>query len=91
VKMKWIAIASLVLVGACANEPQRTEPTTNKNVPVVRLFEHDGVRVYRFNDGGRDHYYAVPMNGARAEMHATISCGKNCTADDATPTLAAAR
>jgi hypothetical protein len=47
------------------------------------LFEVDGVRVYRFADGGHYHYFAVPRNGFSAMMMTDWSethchpCGKS--------------
>lgn len=50
---------------------------------VVLLFEHDGVRVYRFTDNYSYHYFAVPRSGVSASVNGNVSCGKDCTRDEA--------
>lgn len=72
------------LLGACERpEPEhRAMPTSNAKIAVDLLFTHDGVRVYRFADGSRVIYYAVPFKGPveLTEVHnECYSCGKNCT------------
>ncbi len=68
-----ILILSLMLLG-CEEPAQKTVSTTNQNIKVELLFEHDGCKVYRFNDGGT-HYYA------RCPMTATVSDYKDCGED----------
>lgn len=82
---QWRAALLLLAVGVfaagCAAEPLHSDRTNNAAVTVDLLFEHDGVAVYRFDDAGRFHYYAVPRSGARANSFSEWSehCGKNCT------------
>lgn len=47
----------LFLLSGCAKDPVSTERTTNSDIAVELLFEHEGVKVYRFIDGGRFVYY----------------------------------
>jgi hypothetical protein len=61
-----VAVACCVGLSACDAAPVSTAQTNNAEVPVALLFEHEGVRVYRFYDGGRNHYYAVPTDGRGA-------------------------
>lgn len=76
--MKWMAIVvAMVALTGCDNQPVATAHSSNPQVPVSLLFEHDGCRVYRFNDGGRNHYYVRCNGGAQSTM-STESCGKNC-------------
>lgn len=84
--MKLIALVlslSVVASAGCAKNQPSDESKATAADSVGLLFEHEGVRVYRFGDGGRYHYYAVPRNGvfasAFSEWTETRSCGKNCT------------
>jgi hypothetical protein len=63
---------SAILFGACQNEPMSTERLgKGDGVRVEYLFEKDGIKVYRFNDGGRDHYFTT-----RGETMSTQTAGK---------------
>jgi hypothetical protein len=56
-----------------------TKATEGRGVDVGLLVHHEGVRVYRFYDAGRYHYYAVGGDvpaGTFASWSET--CGKNC-------------
>lgn len=49
-----------IIFGACSNEPMSKERLgKNDGIEVEYLFEKDGVRVYRFFDGGHDHYFTT--------------------------------
>lgn len=49
-----------ILFGACQNEPMSTERLgKDDGFQVEYLFEKDGVKVYRFFDGGHDHYFTT--------------------------------
>lgn len=77
---KAIPILSLaVLLAGCGKEPERVERSTNPAIQVETLFRHDGCTMYRFEDGGRKHYFS--RCGAVAETIGTHSelCGKRCT------------
>ncbi len=68
---KIIAIAIVALTfTSCYKDPQSTTQTGN-GFEVEFLFEHDGVKVYRFRDGGNTHYFT--SNG---ETMSTKSSGK---------------
>lgn len=61
-----------ILFGACQNEPMSKERLgKDEGIVVEYLFEKDGVKVYRFNDGGRDHYFTT-----RGETMTTQTSGK---------------
>jgi len=47
----------LILLCGCAREPIRTEKTNNDKFEVSFLFEYEGIRVYRFYDDGRYHWF----------------------------------
>lgn len=75
-----VAALILALTVACREPAMETRASNNPNVPVELLFEHEGVRVYRFYDGGNARYYAVartPKPTVTAEW--VESCGKNCS------------
>jgi hypothetical protein len=55
--MKKLLVCLLAL-SACDKPSQEYRNSTNDNFQVELLFEVDGVRVYRFEDGGRSRYFA---------------------------------
>jgi len=55
---KLLALVLLaVALTSCEGVALRKEQTNNDEFKVELLFEHDGVKVYRFWDGGRSHYF----------------------------------
>jgi hypothetical protein len=89
------AIVFLALVcAACEGPrtPQSSGPATTNgsNYQVDLLFIHDGVKVYRFRDQERYHYFVVPNSGS-AEARAIQYCGKNCWEEEAIQTAAIAK
>lgn len=57
--MKWIPIVLLAsLIAGCDEVDGDVRATSNPNLPVTLMFEIDGMRVYRFKDGGDYHYVA---------------------------------
>lgn len=76
--MRAVLFASLLAV-ACDAEPVRVSQTTNAEVPVALLFEHDGCKVYRFEDSGRNHYYVrCPKEATQTIGSHEEPCGKGC-------------
>ena len=74
-----------VLAAGCLTDPVSNSSTSNSDVPVSLLFEHDGCRVYRFVDGGHALYYVRCANSAGTiELR---NCGKNCLKQDTAPVL----
>lgn len=69
-----IAAVFLLFLAGCQKSGQSKEKTSNSEFKVTLLFEHDGVKVYRFYDG-RDVYYT----DARGQTAWQQSCGKNCS------------
>ena len=52
-------LGSLMLSG-CLGEPQSIENTgKNGDFHIEYLFEKDGIKMYRFYDGGRLHYFTT--------------------------------
>ncbi len=64
VTLSTLCLVSLLLAG-CGRAPVSTSRTNNPEVPVDLLFEHDGVKVYRFYDNGHTVYY-TDARGATA-------------------------
>lgn len=50
------AIATMALTSGCYNDPISSHPTNNHNFNVELLFEIDGCKVYRFDDGGYKYF-----------------------------------
>jgi len=65
-----LTLLTLSLIG-CKNESVSNSSTSNTNIKVELLFEHDGVKVYRFHDGGTFYY-----TDARGKTKWTVSNGK---------------
>lgn len=59
-------------VAACAKAPVFTDGTDNKEIPIDRLFTHEGCSIYRFHDFGDYHYFSDCRNAV------TNRCGKGC-------------
>lgn len=55
----------LLACAGCGVEPLSECPTNNPAIKVQFLFEHDGCRVYKFKDCGRDVYFV--RGGSHAE------------------------
>lgn len=73
-----ILLASFSLFG-CAKDPVSTSSTSNQSISVHLLFEHDGVKVYRFSDGGSYIYYTDARG--KTEWRITRSTGKSATTE----------
>ncbi len=72
-----VACFALLATG-CDKDTIAITQSTNSKVPVGKLFELDGCTVYRFADGGRNHYYTVCGNAVTTSEARLESCGKNC-------------
>ncbi len=55
-KIIWLFLA-LICLTSCEKEGIRTSSTNNCHFQVSFLFEHEGIKVYRFYDGSRYHYF----------------------------------
>lgn len=54
---KLILIALLFMFIGCKKEGLSSEQTNNSNFRVELLFEHDGIKIYRFYDQSGYHYF----------------------------------
>lgn len=68
--MRYLLV--LLLFASCYKEPISTTQTDNSKFQVEKLFTHDSITVYRFQDGGRSHYFT------KNETISVYSCGKGC-------------
>ncbi len=73
-------IALLCLQGCGAKDPVSVSGTSNGDVKVATLFEHDGCTTYRFYDAGDYHYYVKCAESKKVTTISTKteSCWKNC-------------
>ena len=54
--MKYL-IGFLITLSSCAGDGLKTEKTNNTEFDCTLLFEYNGIKVYRFYDFGRYHYF----------------------------------
>jgi hypothetical protein len=69
--MKYILL-SIILLCACEKKGIYTKETKNPNFEVTFLFEYDGIKMYRFYDGG--YHYFTSCGETISEKHR--QCGK---------------
>jgi hypothetical protein len=62
-----------IFLAGCAKDGIQTEKTTNPNIKVELLLEHDECKVYRFMDS---HWVYFTKCGETSNL---VNCGKNCT------------
>lgn len=62
-----ITVATATLLSSCTKDAQTREQTTNDEFQTELLFEHDGIKVYRFTDCGRYIYYTDCRGGETME------------------------
>ena len=70
-----LGAVGLCVLAACAKPPLASEQSNNPNIVVELLFEHDGIKIYRFYDNSRPIYY-TDARGA-TQWDETHSSGKN--------------
>jgi hypothetical protein len=81
--MKTIYLLVLCALVGCSKAPLgQPVPTDNPELRLGLMFTHDGCRVYRFTDGGRNHYFT----DCRGSVSTTQSCGKNCRYEESVET-----
>jgi hypothetical protein len=69
-KIIGLFLISITLV-SCMGEGIEKSKTNNDEYQVTYLFEKDGIKVYRFSDGMREHYFT-----SRGETMTTQQSGK---------------
>ena len=73
---KILALLILLPLAACDSDPVSSAATDNQQVKVDLLFTHDGCKVYRFHDGGYNHYFSDCRGSTTTSW--TQYCGKGC-------------
>lgn len=73
-----LSLCLLILLTGCSKDPIEIKQSNNENVPVSLLFEHDWCKMYRFEDGGREHYYAKCGQASETITQQIHGCGKGC-------------
>lgn len=82
-----LLLLAILFLSACDKTPVSTHATDNTEVPVSKLFTHEDCTVYRFEDGGYNHYY-VKCGDVRSAMTMEMySCGKGCVSEREIPTI----
>lgn len=79
-KNKFFAVLGLLVslfLSGCYERPITTTRSDNAAIAVELLFTYDGVKVYRFQDGGRFVYYTDARG--RVEWTTSTSTGKSST------------
>ena len=74
---KKILILSILFLASCQKPASHTVRSTNSKFKVEVLFEVDGIRVYRFEDNGRDHYFCSRGSQGICMSGHTETCGKH--------------
>lgn len=73
-----------LLLAGCNRSPISTASTDNHEVAVDKLFTHEGCTIFRFSDGGYDHYFADCRGATVSQDH---GCGKGCARHEDVETL----
>lgn len=72
-------------IAGCSKDPVSSSQSDNPQIVINKMFTHDGVTVYRFEDQGRPVYFTSP-SGNVTYSHSE-NCGKGCTKTVTTQTL----
>lgn len=75
-KAAILCLVAAIAVTGCYERPMSVNRTNNNNISVELLFEHEGIKVYRFTDGPKHVYYtdargatvAIYQNGKKSEL-----------------------
>jgi hypothetical protein len=75
---KILVLISCIGMAGCNQPAEIVSSSTNPKVPVETLFSHEGCTVYRFYDGGRNHYFARCPGVTETVGQYSQTCGKGC-------------
>jgi hypothetical protein len=70
------------LLAGCGKNPEKVESSTNPEIPVGKLFTHDGCIVYRFVDATRYHYFANCAGKTETISTRVTTVGKTTSSED---------
>lgn len=85
-KTRAVVLLGCLWPSGCAANPVSVHATNNDEVPVEKLFTHEGCTVYRFKDVGY-HYYVRCDGPGIAMTHSREPCGKGCVVNQDIPTF----
>jgi Domain of unknown function (DUF4884) len=71
-----ILMVALGVMSGCFADPVSRQTTNNKQIDVEFIFEHDGCKAYRFEDGGSERYYVDCRNSTTVtwdERHGKVT------------------
>ena len=74
--MKLIFIVPILFLVGCTAKPIKTNQTENKEITIDFLFEHEGIKMYRFSDGGYYRYFTNKGACQWSETHGKHSIHK---------------
>lgn len=80
-KLLFVLIAATMLSGCEKVAPESTS-SAGVNVRLDKLFEKDGCAMYRFEDGGRNIYWATCPGDAHSRWESTNGKGATTQHDD---------
>lgn len=77
-RVQVMLIGIVVALCGCAKTPVAVDKTTNSEINVELLFEHDGCKIYRFTDHGDPVYYTKcqGQDSSQASWNKTVLAGK---------------
>jgi hypothetical protein len=81
--------AAVIVTGCMPVDPISQHATNNPNVNVELLFSHEGCDVFRFRDPAYHYYVRCSGVGVQAQTTQQVSCGKNCSREEAIQTISA--
>jgi hypothetical protein len=76
IKKTILALVIIIGLSSCYKEPQTAEHIGN-GFKVEFLFEKDGIKVYRFFDGGDCHYFTSKGETMSTQQHGKTSRQEN--------------
>lgn len=68
-----VLFVAVLCIFSCLKHPLRVENSSNPNLKVELLLEHDDCKIYRFMDSNWVYFTKC------GETSNLVSCGKNCT------------
>jgi hypothetical protein len=76
------AVVAIVVGTASCEAPPTAKDQAEASGSAGLLFTHEGIKIYRFHDAGRYHYFAVDTTGRPAEAITSweeqLPCGDDC-------------
>ncbi|NNH18682.1 DUF4884 domain-containing protein [Bordetella trematum] len=74
-----VTILAACTIAGCSKDPISVSDTDNVGIQVAKLFTHNGVTVFRFNDAGRWVYFTSNSSDVTALHTETYGKGRTRT------------